>query len=103
MADGGQDTIMCWFSPNVGVLPLPKATYSVPSRPTIGCEPWSWSHALGSLSPLPTVQSVALDPLISIGSDQLAPPSIDWLKKIGLSKPTPCPVFPLNRVHVTYT
>ena len=32
----GHATTMCWLMPNVGVLPLPKATYTVPSRPTTG-------------------------------------------------------------------
>src|SRR5881398_4253087 len=68
----------------------------------MGWEPWSWSQALGSASPLNAVQNFGLDPLISIPGDHVAPPSVDWLKKMGLSAPTPCPVSALNRVHTIY-
>ena len=82
------------------MLPFPKATYTVPSGPTIGCEPWSWSQAWVLASPLKAVQKVAFVPLISMPGDQVAPPLVDWLKKIGLSPPTPAPVAALKRVHV---
>ena len=79
-AEAGQLTTMCWLMPAVGVLPFPKPTYTVPSAPTTGWPPWSWSQAFGSDSPLNAVQYVVFDPLISIPSDQVKPPSVDWLK-----------------------
>jgi hypothetical protein len=52
----------------------------VPSAPTIGSKPWFWSQALGLVSPLPAVQIAGFAPLISTPGDQVAPPSVDWLK-----------------------
>src|ERR1700716_839428 len=73
-------TMICCPIPAPSTLPLLNETYSVPSRPTTGCEPWSWSHALGLSSPLPALQIAALAPLISMRRDHVAPPSVDWLK-----------------------
>src|SRR6266581_1187552 len=68
----------------------------------MGCEPWSWSQALAFFSPLNAVHALALLPLISMPGDQVAPPSADWLKKMGLFALTPKCVDS-NRVHVMYT
>ena len=71
---------MYWLIGKVGVLPLLNATYTVPSGPTTGWPPWSWSHAFGSDSPLKAVQNWVFDPLISMPVDHVKPPSVDWLK-----------------------
>jgi hypothetical protein len=76
----GQVTSNTWLLPSVGVLPLPNTTETVPSGPAIGWEPWSWSQAFGSAEPLKSVHTAGLAPLISIPADQVAPPSVDWLK-----------------------
>jgi len=73
-----------------------------PSGPTTGWEPWSWSQAFGLWGvPLPTVQKEPEAPLMITVGDQLAAPSVDWLKTMGARLPIPAPVFASNRVHVT--
>ena len=87
----GHFTTIHWLMPEVGVLPLKNVTYTVPSGPTMGSEPWSWSQAFGLDSALNAVQD-AETPLISSGADHVAPPLLDWLKKMGLSKDPGIPV-----------
>src|ERR671924_968545 len=62
--------------PAPGTLPLAKETYTVPSGPTTGLEPWLSSHG----PTRGTVQIEAFEPLISIPGDHVAPPFVDWLK-----------------------
>ena len=53
--------------------------------------------------PLAIVQKEPEVPLMITARDQVAAPSVDWLKTMGLRLPIPPPVPAWNRVQVTYT
>src|SRR5436309_837250 len=75
-AEPGHFTITIWLIPTPGVFVFPKNTYSVPSGPTSGQDPWLslQGPATGD------VQMARFEPSISMPGDQVAPPSVDCEK-----------------------